>query len=69
MTENHTIQLLKAIRDDIADLKSGQDVTNLRLASIEDKMSAETIYHLAMRDEIYDLKKRVERIEAAQGLK
>lgn len=66
--ENHTLELLKAIRTDMTELKTGQGITNLRLASIEDKLSGESLYHLALRDEFLALKERVERIEAAQGL-
>jgi hypothetical protein len=68
MVENHTIELLKAIRADIAGVKHEQGITNLRLASIEDKMSAESLYHLALRDEVAEIKQRLDRLEHSQGL-
>jgi len=61
-------ELLKAIRNDIAGIKTAQDVTNLRLASMEDKLSGEALYHLALRDEVAELKRRLDLVEAAQGV-
>ena len=68
MTENHTIELLKAIRADIAGVKAAQEITNLRLSSLEDKLSGENLYHLALRDEVAELKRRLDIVEKAQGL-
>jgi len=65
--ENHTIELLKAIRGDIAEIKHEQEVTNLRLASMEDKLSGEVIYHLALRDEVADIKRRLAVLEQANS--
>ena len=71
-TENHTLELLRVIRNDIAgvkkDVQEGFAVVNLRISSIEDMLQADFTSRLAQRDQIAALAERLGRVEKQLGV-
>lgn len=71
-TENHTLELLRVIRNDIAgvkkDVHEGFAVVNLRISSIEDMLQADFTSRLAQRDQIAALAERLGRVEKQLGV-